>query len=399
MTAGNRPAVPPARHPDLDTLADLDAGLLDAPAAERLTAHVAGCADCTRAVAALGAVRADLAALPAPPLPDAVAARLDATLAGLRRDDDRLARAGSAAAGGVPDTSPHPPGSGSARPAAERGSGDAADLDAARQRRRQRSLRRAGGAVAAAFALLAAGASVTALVRTVDTGADSAGGAAAPRSSPGRTRRRRPARTLPRAARAPPRRRGTPASRRTPARPSAATWPPSSGTPRSAPAPAEPRAGRPGRWRTPTAAGPASEASSAARGCCGPSSGSGTTGSRRTPSSSTTAPPDARTWSATSAAPAGCRRCSTGCPDPGTPVPAGPTHPGAAPDPGGRSRWLVLVISGLTQRARRGGTPAAWHSEPRPDTADREQGARRIRSSAGGAEPAAVPVCEGRVHL
>ena len=176
MTAGNRPAGPPARHPDLDTLADLDAGLLDAPAAERLTAHVAGCADCTRAVAALGAVRADLAALPAPPLPDAVAARLDATLAGLRRDDDRLARAGSAAAGGVPDTSPHSPGSGSARPAAERGSGDAADLDAARQRRRQRSLRRAGGAVAAAFALLAAGASVTALVRTVDTGADSAGG-------------------------------------------------------------------------------------------------------------------------------------------------------------------------------------------------------------------------------
>ena len=47
MTAGNRPAVPPARHPDLDTLADLDAGLLDAPAAERLTAHVAGCARCT----------------------------------------------------------------------------------------------------------------------------------------------------------------------------------------------------------------------------------------------------------------------------------------------------------------------------------------------------------------
>ena len=40
--------------------------------------------------------------------------------------------------------------------------------------------------------------------------------------------------------------------------------------------------------------------------------------------------------------------------------------PGPGP-PGGRCRWLVLVISGLLQRAPPGaGTPMAWHREPDP---------------------------------
>ena len=75
-----RPAVPPARHPDLDTLADLDAGAARRArgrAASRRTSRGAPTAPAPWPRSAR--VRADLAALPAPPLPDAVAARLDAT--------------------------------------------------------------------------------------------------------------------------------------------------------------------------------------------------------------------------------------------------------------------------------------------------------------------------------
>jgi hypothetical protein len=74
----------PAPHPDLDTLADLDAGALDAAAAAEVAAHVSGCARCTRASAALGTVRVQLHAQPRPEMPAVVAARLDATLAALR---------------------------------------------------------------------------------------------------------------------------------------------------------------------------------------------------------------------------------------------------------------------------------------------------------------------------
>ena len=236
MTAADRPTAP---HPDLDTLADLDAGLLDAPTTGRLTAHVAGCARCTGATAALGAVRADLAALPTPRLPGPVAARLDATLAGLRHNDAHRSPDGAAAGGGpfaaglehasgtfhpqsaptaptaptapavrggpgiprepggptargapVAPVAPRVPGvpgdaSGSAAgPGADDESGPpgdasrpAADLDAARRRRRRRSLRITGGAVAAALALIAGGASVTAVVRNAG-GYSTSGGSA-----------------------------------------------------------------------------------------------------------------------------------------------------------------------------------------------------------------------------
>jgi anti-sigma factor ChrR (cupin superfamily) len=82
MTAADRPTVP---HPDLDTLADLDAGVLDPAAAEDVAAHVGGCARCAGVLAAFDTVRADLLALPAPELPAPVAARLDAVFADLRR--------------------------------------------------------------------------------------------------------------------------------------------------------------------------------------------------------------------------------------------------------------------------------------------------------------------------
>ncbi len=156
MTAADRTAGPPGPsqpHPDLDTLADLDAGVLTDTEAEPVRTHAAGCARCGQVLAALGGVRADLRALPAPPLPPAVAARLDATLADLRR---------------VPAADR--PATTTARPPAP-----AADLAAARERRARR-LRVLGGTAAAAVALVVAGASVTSVIRAGSGSDDSAGG-------------------------------------------------------------------------------------------------------------------------------------------------------------------------------------------------------------------------------
>jgi hypothetical protein len=69
-------------HPDVELLAQLDDGLLgdaDDPAAVR--DHVAGCPACQEDLAALGRARQALAGLADPPLPAAVAARLDEALA------------------------------------------------------------------------------------------------------------------------------------------------------------------------------------------------------------------------------------------------------------------------------------------------------------------------------
>jgi hypothetical protein len=64
-------------HPDLDRLADLDAGVdVDAD----VHAHTSGCVECQQALAALRATRADLAALPTTSMPADVAARIDAAL-------------------------------------------------------------------------------------------------------------------------------------------------------------------------------------------------------------------------------------------------------------------------------------------------------------------------------
>jgi hypothetical protein len=159
MTAADRP---PGPHPDLDTLADLDAGVLDAATAERVSAHAGGCPRCAKLITALGTVRADLRSLPPPPLPQAVAARLDATVAGLRPTRPAVPGAAGPSADGerTGETA-------AARPV---------DLGAARERRRRRSGRATVAAVAAAVALLAAGASVTALVRSLGSGGP--GGAA-----------------------------------------------------------------------------------------------------------------------------------------------------------------------------------------------------------------------------
>lgn len=213
MTADDpRPVPPPPLHPDLDTLADLDAGVLDGPTAERVSGHVRTCAQCAGALRAMSAVQNDLRALPTPPMPAAVAARLDDVLAGLRRAErpDGTGQSGTGPDGtgsagtgqnshrqnstGPGGTAPLPvigrpgqPGPGHSGPEQQdpdqqdpnqrgadlRGPGQrppapVSDLDSARERRRRR-LTRIAGSVAAAVAVLAAAGSVTVLVRTIGT--------------------------------------------------------------------------------------------------------------------------------------------------------------------------------------------------------------------------------------
>jgi hypothetical protein len=91
-------------------------------------------------------------------MPAAVASRLDATLADLRR-------AGPPTPGQPVRPRAAPGRTGSSSPVAGTGPATVGDLDAARERRRRRLTRSLGG-VAAAIAVIAAGASVTALIRT-----------------------------------------------------------------------------------------------------------------------------------------------------------------------------------------------------------------------------------------
>lgn len=158
MTPGQRSV---ESHPDLDTLADLDAGVLDGAEADRVAAHVAGCARCEQVMAALGGVRADLRALPAPPVPAAVAARLESTLAEL---------------GAAPDQT------GPVAAVAAEAPARVVDLGAARERRWRR-LKAMSSGVAAVLVLFAAGASVVSVVRSSgggnDTSAAGGGGGAA----------------------------------------------------------------------------------------------------------------------------------------------------------------------------------------------------------------------------
>lgn len=69
---------PDSGHPDLETLADLDAGVLDETV--ELRRHLDGCAACTDLVGQLQDTRVLLADLPPPALPVAVAERLDAAV-------------------------------------------------------------------------------------------------------------------------------------------------------------------------------------------------------------------------------------------------------------------------------------------------------------------------------
>lgn len=68
-------------HPDLETLAELQEGLLERADERRVRRHLASCGECTDALAGLDATRGLLAALPPVTMPDDVAARLDEALA------------------------------------------------------------------------------------------------------------------------------------------------------------------------------------------------------------------------------------------------------------------------------------------------------------------------------
>jgi hypothetical protein len=87
MTASD-PDCPPSPeqhgHPALDTLAELDAELLDPAGSTPLRAHVAGCAQCQAELAGLEDVRAMLRGLPPPRMPAIVAERILAALAAQR---------------------------------------------------------------------------------------------------------------------------------------------------------------------------------------------------------------------------------------------------------------------------------------------------------------------------
>ena len=71
-----------AGHLDLDALAELEEGLTEPQAATAARAHLDGCEDCRALLSTLRTTRALLSALPAEPMPERVAARLDAALAG-----------------------------------------------------------------------------------------------------------------------------------------------------------------------------------------------------------------------------------------------------------------------------------------------------------------------------
>jgi hypothetical protein len=88
-------------HVDAESLALCAEGLLSRRRTARVRAHLTGCAACARTATALGEVTTRLSQVPAPPLPAAVAARLDAALSA-----ESAQRAASPAPAPVPTTAP-----------------------------------------------------------------------------------------------------------------------------------------------------------------------------------------------------------------------------------------------------------------------------------------------------
>jgi hypothetical protein len=197
MPPAGDPPTPPAtsnsHHPELDAIADLDAGVLDGATAAVVDAHVRGCAQCTATLGALASVRVELRSLPPPALPPAVAARLDETLARLHRDEPVRPAAGPRAAAltghepGQPvPPAPPPPTRPIVVPPVPAGHrvDPVVDLSALRERRLR--ARRSWTNVAAGVVLVAAAVGVgTALVHQSETSNDSAGGSVAAGVAPG----------------------------------------------------------------------------------------------------------------------------------------------------------------------------------------------------------------------
>ncbi|HTT55080.1 MAG TPA: zf-HC2 domain-containing protein [Streptosporangiaceae bacterium] len=93
-----------SRHVDAESLARYAEGLLGRRGAARVRTHLSGCAACSRTAAQLTGVSARLSQVPVPPIPSAVAARVDAALSA----ETARAAAPGPAAPGTPDPAPAP---------------------------------------------------------------------------------------------------------------------------------------------------------------------------------------------------------------------------------------------------------------------------------------------------
>ncbi|MBI1758094.1 MAG: hypothetical protein HYR62_02525 [Actinobacteria bacterium] len=78
------PSAAQTEHPDLDTLADFDAGVLGPDEAGAVRGHLAGCARCRQELTGLDAVRSMLRDLPPVPMPPVVEDRIFAAIAAQR---------------------------------------------------------------------------------------------------------------------------------------------------------------------------------------------------------------------------------------------------------------------------------------------------------------------------
>jgi hypothetical protein len=157
------PLASPPGHPDLDALADFDAGVLDPAEAARLQAHVAGCARCRAVLAGVRDVPQLLRALPPVRMPADVEARILAAL-----DAERRARPPQAQR----RAQPGPPATGPAGPAGP--TGPVLSLDAARRRQRWPL-----ALAAASLVLVAGGAAATIALQGRHASRTSSGSSAA----------------------------------------------------------------------------------------------------------------------------------------------------------------------------------------------------------------------------
>lgn len=145
-------------HPELELLAEFDAGALEPAVAARLGAHVGSCAPCQASLADLAAVSSLLAAAPRETIPATVADRIRGALAELpplsRLELDAATRA-------FPAPAPAPAAGAPAGAPAGTAAGTAAVADLATARRRRG---RRWALSAAAAVVLLAGASATAVL-------------------------------------------------------------------------------------------------------------------------------------------------------------------------------------------------------------------------------------------
>lgn len=96
----------PSGHIDTETLSDHAEGLLDPGREAVVREHLAQCAECTGTLGQLADVRSVLSSLPPPPVPEDVAARLEATLAQAQQERAEVTPPQSRSAGSAPNGRP-----------------------------------------------------------------------------------------------------------------------------------------------------------------------------------------------------------------------------------------------------------------------------------------------------